>query len=181
MFIFLVCCTVIFYFCLALLQALLCSNKLKNVTHIFQLGFLSHLIAFISFNGDNMKKKKVQRNSPKYPIIDFQLYFLDVTVKWVEYRFCHCLALAGSSTCHMTESLSSDVKWRGWARLGIPRWFQKTRKLLRCYNLWWQVKVQFRKFCVEKKVIIFSFPSLLGAWNVIPCTVTLQREWYNFF
>lgn len=63
MFIFLVCCTVIFYFCLALLQALLCSNKLKNVTHIFQLGFLSHLIAFISFNGDNMKKKKKSRET----------------------------------------------------------------------------------------------------------------------
>lgn len=30
------------------------SNKLKNVT---QLGFLSHVIVFLSFNGDNMKKQ----------------------------------------------------------------------------------------------------------------------------
>lgn len=61
-------CTVRFYLCLVLLQALLCSSKLKNMTHVFQLGFLSHLIAFLSFNGDNVKKQRLQTNNAKHSI-----------------------------------------------------------------------------------------------------------------
>lgn len=49
------------------------------MTHIFQLGFLSHLIAFLSLNGDNMRKQRLhqKKKKGKYPI-DFQLYFTDI-------------------------------------------------------------------------------------------------------
>lgn len=47
------------------------------MTPVFQLGFLSHLIAFLSFNGDNMRKQRLDKKKGKYPI-DFQLYFTDI-------------------------------------------------------------------------------------------------------
>lgn len=47
------------------------------MTHVFQLVFLSHLIAFLSFNGDNMRKQRLDKKKGKYPI-DFQLYFTDI-------------------------------------------------------------------------------------------------------
>ena len=49
------------------------------MTHIFQLGFLSHLIAFLSLNGDTMRKQRLdqKKKKGKYPI-DFQLYFTDI-------------------------------------------------------------------------------------------------------
>lgn len=52
---------------------------------------------------------------------------------------------------------------KGLGQIGDPKVVPENKKIIKMLQFGWQVKVQFRKFCVEKKVIIFSFPSLLGA------------------